>query len=63
MLNPSLAEIGEVILRIQRELFVVGAELATTPDAWDRSRTAVTRVSAAMVAGLTLLLEDLERGS
>ena len=61
VLNPSLAEIGEVILRIQRELFVVGAELATTPDAWGRLEDGRTRVSAEMVAGLTVLLEDLER--
>ena len=61
MLNPSLASLGEIILRIQRELFVVGAELATTPDAWDRLEDGRTRVSADMVDGLTTLLEDLER--
>ncbi|HSS36617.1 MAG TPA: cob(I)yrinic acid a,c-diamide adenosyltransferase [Patescibacteria group bacterium] len=61
VLNPSLAEIGAVILRIQRELFVVGAELATTPDAWARLEDGRTRVSTGMVAGLTGLLEDLER--
>ena len=35
------------MLRIQRELFVVGAELATNPEARDRARDDVTRVSAA----------------
>jgi cob(I)alamin adenosyltransferase len=50
----------EIILRIQRELFVVGAELATAPGAADRQRPGETRVSAAMVAGLDDLLERME---
>ncbi len=61
VLNPALASLAEVILRIQRELFVVGAEMATTPEAWDRLEDGRTRVSAAMVAEMTILLEDLER--
>jgi cob(I)alamin adenosyltransferase len=61
VLNPALASLAEVILRIQRELFVVGAELATTPAAWDRLEDGRTRVSAAMVKDLTALLADLER--
>ena len=61
VLNQPLADLVEIILRIQRELFVVGAELATTPDAWDRLEDGRTRVSAGMVDGLTTLLEDLER--
>jgi cob(I)alamin adenosyltransferase len=61
VLNPALASLGEVILRVQRELFVVGAELATTPEAWDRLEDGRTRVSEAMVEGLTTLLTDLER--
>ncbi|MGZ8528159.1 MAG: cob(I)yrinic acid a,c-diamide adenosyltransferase [Candidatus Limnocylindrales bacterium] len=61
VLNPALASLTEIILRIQRELFVVGAELATTPAAWDRLEDGRTRVSAAMVDDLTALLEDLER--
>jgi cob(I)alamin adenosyltransferase len=61
VLNPALADLAEIILRLQRELFVVGAELATTPDAWDRLEDERTRVSGAMVDGLTASLEDLER--
>jgi cob(I)alamin adenosyltransferase len=61
VLSPALASLAEIILRIQRELFVVGAELATTPAAWDRLEDGRTRVSAAMVDSLTALLEDLER--
>ena len=61
VLNPALASLAEVILRIQRELFVVGAELATTPEAWDRLEAGRTKVSEAMVAGITDLLTDLEK--
>ncbi|MGH2511986.1 MAG: ATP:cob(I)alamin adenosyltransferase, partial [Candidatus Limnocylindrales bacterium] len=52
---------GELILRLQRELFVVGAELATTPGAIDRLEDGRTRVSAAMVDSLTELVVDLEK--
>jgi cob(I)alamin adenosyltransferase len=61
VLDPALASLAEVILRIQRELFVVGAELSTTPEAWDRLEAGRTTVSEAMVAGITDLLTDLER--
>lgn len=60
-LNPGLAAVAELVLRLQRELFVVGAELATTPDAVDRLEDGRTRVSAAMVADLTALVVDLEK--
>jgi len=53
--------LAELILRFQRELFVVGAELATTPEAWDRLEDGRTRVSAAMVASVEQLLLELER--
>ena len=59
-LNPGLASVAELILRLQRELFVVGAELATTPDAVDRLEDGRTRVSAAMVDDLTALVVELE---
>lgn len=61
ILNPALASVGELILRLQRELFVVGAELATTPGAIDRLEDGRTRVSAAMVDSLTELVVDLEK--
>ena len=50
-----------MILRIQRELFVVGAELATNPEAWDRLEDGRTRVSEAMVRDLERDLVELER--
>jgi cob(I)alamin adenosyltransferase len=57
---PGLAGIADLVLRLQRELFVVGAELATNPDAWDRLQDGTTRVSAQMVEGIDALLRDLE---
>ncbi len=50
----------EIILRVQRELFVVGAELATAPGAAGRQLPGETRVTAAMVEGLDDLLERTE---
>jgi cob(I)alamin adenosyltransferase len=40
------------ILRIQEELFVAGAELATAPEAVDRLESGVSRVTPEMVARL-----------
>jgi len=59
-LPHAIARLPEVILRIQRELFVAGAELATAPGAADRQRPGETRVTAAMVAGLDELLDETE---
>ena len=59
-LSPTLAVIEGMVLRFQRELFVVASELATNPDAWDRQQDGVTRVSAEMVAGVEQLLADFE---
>jgi cob(I)alamin adenosyltransferase len=53
-------ELTDLILRIQRELFVVGAELATTPDAWGRLEDGRTRVSEGMLDGLEAKLAELE---
>ena len=60
-LPANLGGLGELILRLQRELFVVGAELATTPEAWDRLEDGRTRVSRAMVEDLEGVLVELER--
>jgi cob(I)alamin adenosyltransferase len=56
----GLSGLGDVILRLQRELFVVGAELATNSEAWNRLEDGTTRVSVAMVAGLDDLLKGVE---
>jgi cob(I)alamin adenosyltransferase len=59
-LATPVGELGDLILRFQRELFVVGAELATNPDAWGRLEDGRTRVSAAMVEDLERVLVALE---
>jgi len=59
-LPRNLAQMGELILRLQRELFVVGAELATAPGARERQSPGVSRVTAEMVAGLDAILADTE---
>jgi len=56
----GLAELAELILRLQRELFVVGAELASNPDARGRLQDGVTRVSEAMLEGLEEVLASWE---
>ena len=58
--SRSFGTLDETILRLQRELFVVGAELATNPAATERQEPGRTRVSAEMVEGLGRLLVDLE---
>ncbi len=60
VLTPTLAAIGDLILRFQRELFVVGAELAANPGARDRLQDGVSRVTESMVSGVELALADLE---
>ncbi|HSL33995.1 MAG TPA: cob(I)yrinic acid a,c-diamide adenosyltransferase [Candidatus Limnocylindrales bacterium] len=60
ILSADFGDLAGVILRLQRELFVVAAELATNPDAWDRLVDGTTRVSAAMVEGIETLLGEIE---
>ena len=60
VLSSSFGGLSDLILRLQRELFVAGAELATTPEARDKQRDGVTRVSTAMVEGLDGALRDME---
>jgi cob(I)alamin adenosyltransferase len=59
-LPPVLGGLGDLILRFQRELFVVGAEMATNPEARDRLEDGRTRVSAAMVAEIEAILIEAE---
>ena len=62
VLSPGFGSLGDRILRLQRELFVAGAELATNPEARDKQRDGETRVSAAMLEGLETVLREMERG-
>ena len=60
MLAAGFGDLPELILRIQRELFVAAAELATEPTAWDRQHEGISRVSAGMVEGLDTILREAE---
>jgi cob(I)alamin adenosyltransferase len=48
----ALEELAAAVLRWQRELFVVGAELAANPQAGERLEDGVTRVSEGMLEGV-----------
>ncbi|HYI21216.1 MAG TPA: cob(I)yrinic acid a,c-diamide adenosyltransferase [Candidatus Limnocylindrales bacterium] len=50
--TAGLTELAESVLRWQRELFVVGAQLSTNPEAIDRLEDGVTRVSEEMLEGV-----------
>ena len=52
--------LAALVLRLQRELLVVGAELATHPDRRDRLTDGVSRVTAEMVAALEAEIDSLE---
>lgn len=52
--------LAELIVRLQRELFVAGAELATHAERRDRLTDGVSRVTPAMVAALEDEIDDLE---
>ena len=59
-LPAGMGGLADLILRYQRELFVVGAELATNPAAWDRLEDGRTRVSQQMVRDVERDLVELE---
>jgi cob(I)alamin adenosyltransferase len=52
--------LAELILRLQRELFVVGGELATHVEKRQKLTDGVTRVTAAMTTGLEHEIDALE---
>jgi cob(I)alamin adenosyltransferase len=52
-------ELDQLLVRLQRELFVVGAELATAPEHRDRLTDGATRVTVAMVSALEPVIDDL----
>jgi cob(I)alamin adenosyltransferase len=54
------ARLAELSLRLQRELFVVGAEIATHVDRRNRLADGVSRVTAAMVQALEGEIDELE---
>jgi cob(I)alamin adenosyltransferase len=54
------AQLAALVLRLQRELFVVGAELATHADRRERLADGTTRVTAGMVSALEEEIDRLE---
>ncbi|MGB2756652.1 MAG: cob(I)yrinic acid a,c-diamide adenosyltransferase [Acidimicrobiia bacterium] len=48
-----------LLIRLQRELFVVGAELATAPENRHKLKDAETRTTAAMTSALETVIDDL----
>jgi cob(I)alamin adenosyltransferase len=56
------AHLDQLIVRLQRELFVVGAELATHLNRRDRLTPGTTLVTAEMVSALEAEIDALEEG-
>jgi cob(I)alamin adenosyltransferase len=50
--------LADLVLRLQRELFVVGAELATAAENRDKLRPGTTKVTAEMVDDLEAVIDD-----
>ncbi|MBA3435452.1 MAG: cob(I)yrinic acid a,c-diamide adenosyltransferase [Chloroflexi bacterium] len=59
-LPAELDALADLLLRLQRELFVVGAELAANPDAWPKLQDGTTMVDEAMLAGIETELAAYE---
>jgi cob(I)alamin adenosyltransferase len=55
--GPEDAELAADLLRLQRELFVAGAELATAPEAAGRLQDGVSRVTDDMVEALEPVID------
>jgi cob(I)alamin adenosyltransferase len=53
------SELHELLVRLQRELFVVGAELATAPDNRGKLKPEVSLVTAGMVSRLEPIIDDV----
>jgi cob(I)alamin adenosyltransferase len=53
------SELHGLLVRLQRELFVVGAELATAPENRRKLAPEVSLVTAAMVAALEPVIDDV----
>jgi cob(I)alamin adenosyltransferase len=55
--GPDYEELAADILRLQGELFVAGAELATAPDAEGRLQEGISRIDDGMVEGLEPMID------
>jgi len=52
--------VKEIVMQVQRELFTVGAELATDPSKYTTMQNHFDVISAEMVKGLERLIDELE---
>ncbi len=52
--------VREIILRVQKELFAVNAELATKPEDYERLASSFTPVTDEMADGLEEMIDELE---
>lgn len=50
---------AEIILNVQRELFIVGADLSVNPEHRDRLKPGISLVEPEMVSGLENLIDEL----
>jgi cob(I)alamin adenosyltransferase len=57
--TDAASELHTLLLRLQRELFVVGAELATAPDNRRKLADGETRTTASMVEQLEPVIDDV----
>ena len=55
--GPDQGELAADVLRLQRELFVAGAELATAPEADGRLEEGITRIDDDMVGALEPIID------
>jgi len=53
------SELDELLVRLQRELFVVGAELATAPENREKLEDGVSRTTVAMVEALEPVIDEI----
>jgi cob(I)alamin adenosyltransferase len=53
------SELNELLVRLQRELFVVGAELATAPENRHKLTAGTSLVTTEMVAALEPIIDDI----
>jgi cob(I)alamin adenosyltransferase len=60
--TPAASELAGLLLRLQRELFVVGAELATHVEKRGKLTDATSRVTPAMVSSLEREIDAIEAG-
>jgi cob(I)alamin adenosyltransferase len=51
-------QVRSIVLRLQRELFVVGADLATNPDARGKLKPGVSLTTSTMVEGLEKIIDE-----